>query len=96
VVAARLQAGATAAGGYRADPLLTTLGELRRQRPDMEAAMRRLLASGREFVRPRPWLSAHADRRTFRVGSAEHRIRPEGGSTQVLLAQLAGSSALAN
>lgn len=54
MVADRLQAGATAAGGYQADSLLTTLGELRRQRPDMEAAMRRLLAAGREFVRPRP------------------------------------------
>jgi hypothetical protein len=37
-----------------ADPLLTTLGGLRRQRLEAEVTSRLLVAYGREFVRPRP------------------------------------------
>ena len=55
VVAERLRAIAEVAGFYGHDPLLTTLAALRRQRYDVDAAMRRLLAYGREFTRPRPY-----------------------------------------
>jgi hypothetical protein len=55
VVADRLRAGADLNGAYDGDPLLTTLAGLRRQRLELEAAMRRLLAYGREFTRPRPY-----------------------------------------
>lgn len=55
LVAERLRATAEAAGFYGHDPLLTTLAGLRRQRNDLDAAIRRLLAYGREFTRPRPY-----------------------------------------
>lgn len=55
LVAERLRATADAAGFYGHDPLLTTLAGLRRQRNDLDAAIRRLLAYGREFTRPRPY-----------------------------------------
>ena len=55
VVAERLRATAGVVGFYGHDPLLTTLAGLRRQRHDLDAAMRRLLAYGREFTRPRPY-----------------------------------------
>jgi hypothetical protein len=55
LVADRLRATAGAAGFYANDPLLTTLAGLRRQRHDLDAAIRRLLAYGREFTRPRPY-----------------------------------------
>ena len=55
LVAERLRAAAEVAGFYGHDPLLTTLAGLRRQRHDLDAAMRRLLAYGREFARPRPY-----------------------------------------
>lgn len=55
VVADRLRAGADLNGAYDGDPLLTALAGLRRQRLELEAAMRRLLAYGREFARPRPY-----------------------------------------
>lgn len=55
LVAERLRATATVVGFYRHDPLLTTLAGIRRQRHDLDAAMRRLLAYGREFTRPRPY-----------------------------------------
>ncbi|HET9970745.1 MAG TPA: hypothetical protein VFQ68_21095 [Streptosporangiaceae bacterium] len=55
LVAERLRAAAEVAGFYGHDPLLTTLAGLRRQRHDLDAAMRRLLAYGREFTRPRPY-----------------------------------------
>lgn len=55
LVAERLRATAETAGFYGHDPLLTTLAGLRRQRHDLDAAMRRLLAYGREFTRPRPY-----------------------------------------
>jgi hypothetical protein len=55
VVAERLRATADAVGFYGHDPLLTTLAALRRQQHDLDAAMRRLLAYGREFTRPRPY-----------------------------------------
>jgi|HubBroStandDraft_6_1064221.scaffolds.fasta_scaffold519295_3 hypothetical protein len=55
LVAERLRATAEAAGFYGHDPLLTTLAGLRRQRHDLDAAIRRLLAYGREFTRPRPY-----------------------------------------
>lgn len=55
VVAERLRATAETVGFYGHDPLLTTLAGLRRQRHDLDAAMRRLLAYGREFTRPRPY-----------------------------------------
>jgi hypothetical protein len=55
LVAERLRAAAEIAGFYGHDPLLTTLAGLRRQRHDLDAAMRRLLAYGREFTRPRPY-----------------------------------------
>jgi len=54
-VAERLRATATVVGFYGHDPLLTTLAGLRRQRHEMDASMRRLLAYGREFTRPRPY-----------------------------------------
>jgi hypothetical protein len=54
VIAQRLRAGA-ANGPHGGDPLLTTLAGLRRQRLELEAATRRLLAYGREFSRPRPY-----------------------------------------
>lgn len=54
VIAQRLRAGATT-GAHGGDPLLTTLASLRRQRLELEAATRRLLAYGREFARPRPY-----------------------------------------
>jgi len=55
LVAERLRATAEVVGFYGHDPLLTTLAGLRRQRHDLDAAMRRLLAYGREFTRPRPY-----------------------------------------
>lgn len=55
LVAERLRATAAVVGFYGHDPLLTTLAGLRRQRHDLDAAMRRLLAYGREFTRPRPY-----------------------------------------
>lgn len=55
LVAERLRATAEIVGFYGHDPLLTTLAGLRRQRHDLDAAMRRLLAYGREFTRPRPY-----------------------------------------
>jgi hypothetical protein len=55
LVAERLRATAEIVGFYGHDPLLTTLAGLRRQRHDLDAAMRRLLAYGREFSRPRPY-----------------------------------------
>ena len=55
LVADRLRATAEIVGFYDHDPLLTTLAGLRRQRHDLDAAMRRLLAYGREFTRPRPY-----------------------------------------
>jgi hypothetical protein len=55
LVAGRLRATARVVGFYGHDPLLTTLAGLRRQRHDLDAAMRRLLAYGREFTRPRPY-----------------------------------------
>lgn len=55
LVAERLRTAAEIAGFYGHDPLLTTLAGLRRQRHDLDAAMRRLLAYGREFTRPRPY-----------------------------------------
>src|SRR5579871_3454560 len=55
LVAERLRATAGEVGYYGHDPLLTTLAGLRRQRHDLDAAMRRLLAYGREFTRPRPY-----------------------------------------
>lgn len=55
LVAERLRATAEVAGFYGHDPLLTTLAGLRRQRHDLDAAIRRLLAYGREFTRPRPY-----------------------------------------
>ena len=54
-VAARLRDTAAVMGFYGHDPVLTTLAGLRRQRLELDAAMRRLLAYGREFVRPRPY-----------------------------------------
>jgi hypothetical protein len=58
LVAERLRAAAEVAGFYGHDPLLTTLAGLRRQRHDLDAAIRRLLAYGREFTRPRPYTLA--------------------------------------
>jgi hypothetical protein len=55
VVAERLRATAAVVGFYGHDPLLTTLAGIRRQRHELDAAMRRLLAYGREFTRPRPY-----------------------------------------
>ncbi|MGH3495408.1 MAG: hypothetical protein ACRDQ1_19565 [Sciscionella sp.] len=55
LVAERLRANAEIVGFYGHDPLLTTLAGLRRQRHDLDAAMRRLLAYGREFTSPRPY-----------------------------------------
>ena len=55
LVAERLRATAEVVGFYGHDPLLTILAVLRRQRHDLDAAMRRLLAYGREFTRPRPY-----------------------------------------
>jgi hypothetical protein len=55
LVAERLRATAEVVGFYGHDPLLTTLAALRRQRHDLDAAMRRLLAYEREFTRPRPY-----------------------------------------
>jgi hypothetical protein len=55
VVAARLRDTAAVVGFYGHDPLLTTLAGLRRQRHELDATIRRLLAYGREFVRPRPY-----------------------------------------
>lgn len=55
LVAARLRATAETVGFYGHDPLLTTLAGLRRQRHELDATMRRLLAYGREFTRPRPY-----------------------------------------
>ena len=55
LVAERVRATAETVGFYGHDPLLTTLAGLRRQRHDIDAAMRRLLAYGREFSRPRPY-----------------------------------------
>jgi hypothetical protein len=55
LVAERLRATAAVVGFYGHDPLLTTLAGLRRQRHDLDAAMRRLLAYGREFTRPRAY-----------------------------------------
>jgi hypothetical protein len=55
LVAERLRATAGVVGFYGHDPLLTTLAGLRRQRHDLDAATRRLLAYGREFTRPRPY-----------------------------------------
>jgi hypothetical protein len=55
LVADRLRATAAGVGFYGHDPLLTTLAGIRRQRHDLDAAMRRLLAYGREFTRPRPY-----------------------------------------
>jgi hypothetical protein len=55
LVAERLRATAAVVGFYGHDPLLTTLAGIRRQRHDLDAAMRRLLAYGREFTRPRPY-----------------------------------------
>lgn len=55
LVAERLRATAGVVGFYGHDPLLTTLAGLRRQRHDLDSAMRRLLAYGREFTRPRPY-----------------------------------------
>jgi hypothetical protein len=55
LVAERLRATAEVVGFYGHDPLLTTLAGLRRQRHDLDAAIRRLLAYGREFTRPRPY-----------------------------------------
>jgi hypothetical protein len=42
-------------GFYGHDPLLTNLAGLRRQQHDLDPAIRRLLAYGREFTRPRPY-----------------------------------------
>jgi hypothetical protein len=62
LVVERLRAAAAVVGFYGHDPLLTTLAGLRRQRHDLDAATRRLLAYGREFTRPRPYkLSDLAD-----------------------------------
>jgi hypothetical protein len=55
LVAERLRATAGVVGLYGGDPLLATLAGLRRQRHDLDAAIRRLLAYGREFARPRPY-----------------------------------------
>jgi hypothetical protein len=55
LVAERLRATAEVEGFYGHDPLLTTLAGLRRQRHSLDAAIRRLLAYGREFTRPRPY-----------------------------------------
>lgn len=55
LVAERLRATAGTVGFYAHDPLLTTLAGIRRQRHDLDAATRRLLAYGREFTRPRPY-----------------------------------------
>jgi hypothetical protein len=55
LVADTLRATAAVVGFYGHDPLLTTLAGIRRQRHDLDAAMRRLLAYGREFTRPRPY-----------------------------------------
>ncbi|HEX3966257.1 MAG TPA: hypothetical protein VHZ03_58040 [Trebonia sp.] len=55
LVAERLRATAEVEGFYGHDPLLTTLAGLRRQRHGLDAAIRRLLAYGREFSRPRPY-----------------------------------------
>lgn len=55
LVAGRLRATAGVVGFYGHDPLLTTLAGIRRQRHDLDAATRRLLAFGREFTRPRPY-----------------------------------------
>jgi hypothetical protein len=55
LVADRLRAAAGVVGFYGHDPLLTTLAGIRRQRHDLDAAMRRLLAYGREFTQPRPY-----------------------------------------
>jgi hypothetical protein len=55
LVAERLRATAAVVGFYGHDPLLTALAGIRRQRHDLDAAMRRLLAYGREFTRPRPY-----------------------------------------
>lgn len=55
IVAERLRTTAEAVGFYGHDPLLTTLAGLRRQQHDLDAAIRRLLAYGREFTRPRPY-----------------------------------------
>ena len=54
VIAQRLRAGAAGAA-HGGDPLLATLAAVRRQRLELEAATRRLLAYGREFARPRPY-----------------------------------------
>lgn len=54
-VASRLRDAAAVIGFYGHDPLLTTLAGLRRQRLELDSAIRRLLAYGREFVRPRPY-----------------------------------------
>jgi hypothetical protein len=58
LVAERLRATAEVVGFYGHDPLLTTLAGIRRQRHDLDAATRRLLAYGREFTRPRPYTLA--------------------------------------
>ncbi|HLW95925.1 MAG TPA: hypothetical protein VKS25_11155 [Solirubrobacteraceae bacterium] len=55
LVAERLRATAEVVGFYGHDPLLTTLAGLRRQRHELDAAIRRLLAYGREFTRPRAY-----------------------------------------
>jgi hypothetical protein len=55
LVVERLRATAEVVGFYGHDPLLTTLAGVRRQRHDLDAATRRLLAYGREFIRPRPY-----------------------------------------
>jgi hypothetical protein len=55
LIAERLRATAGVVGFYGHDPLLTTLAGIRRQRHDLDAATRRLLAYGREFTRPRPY-----------------------------------------
>jgi len=55
LIAESLRATAAVVGFYGHDPLLTTLAGIQRQRHDLDAAMRRLLAYGREFTRPRPY-----------------------------------------
>src|ERR1039458_9764273 len=54
LVAERLRATAGVVGFYGHDPLLTALAGLRRQRHDLDASMRRLLAHRRKVTPPAP------------------------------------------
>lgn len=54
LVAERLRESANARG-YGGDVLLSTLASIHRQRLELDAAARRILAYAREFVEPRPY-----------------------------------------